>query len=81
MVAGPGHAVNQPQLQGSPCVVVSGEISMDTRDEGKSINTAASPAPLYTDSVEQVQWKQCICTNLSHTHMCHNLSTHIRVCV
>ena len=34
------------------CVLASREISSDTQDEGKSINTAVSSALIYTNSVE-----------------------------
>ena len=59
-----------------PCVVVSGEISMDTGDEGKSINTAVSPVPICTGSVWGRHKESSVCRNLRHTHISHNLSTH-----
>ena len=60
------------------CVVVSGDISMDTRDEEKSINTAVSPAPIYTGSIGAGTMKG-VYAQIFHTHMCHNLSTHTSI--
>ena len=77
-----GKGLHCPSATASPMGVVSGEMSMDTRVEGKSINTAVSPAPIYTGSMWSRHNGSSVCIGLPHTytHMCYNLSTHTYIC-
>ena len=47
--------------------------------KGKNMNTAVSPAPIYTGSVGDRYNGSSVCIDLPH--MCHNLSTHASVCM
>ena len=60
--------------------MASGEISIDTHEEGKSINTAVSPALIYTSSV----WgrhKEAVYSWIFHTCATISAFTQVHACM